>query len=135
VLFGVLGTLVAGLLTNFQFNEIDFQVHDTYYVLESVIVIFLAIITLGLCRYFYKLTYILANRFRGFALFVSIVNPIIASFFMFLIYTNMRAISAFKEMNQNFDFTGRYIVLSIFFTIVVLQVVIEIELVKKLRSA
>lgn len=132
VAFGVLGTLIAGLLTNFQFDTIEFQVHDTYYVLESVIVVFLVIIALGLCRYVYKFTSILASRFRGVALFISIVNPLVAGIIAFVIYKNIKSIYDYQKSSSAVDFTSQYAFLGIFLTIVFLQIIVEVEMIKRL---
>jgi hypothetical protein len=78
--FGLFSTLIIGTVTSFKFSKLDIQVHDTYYVFEPIDSIKLLTIIFGVGRYSYLLTDIITDKYKILALFISIINAIVALF-------------------------------------------------------
>jgi heme/copper-type cytochrome/quinol oxidase subunit 1 len=74
ILFLVLSVLIVGQMTGFQFENIDIQLHDTYYVAPSIIVVLFILTIFGLLRGLVKLTDRLSDKTKSIAIVVTVIN-------------------------------------------------------------
>jgi hypothetical protein len=129
ITFGLISTLTLVLLTGFQFYSLDFQVYNTYYVVESTQAIQWLIFVMGMGRYVYQLISIMVERYRMIALLIAIVNPIGALFVSVIIFLGLKPILAF---NREPNFAGHYFLLLILGGILIMQIIIEVKMIRKL---
>lgn len=132
--FGLLSTLIIGTITSFKFSRLDIQVYDSYYVFESIHGIILLTLTFGFGRYFYLLTDLISDRYKIFALLISIINAIVGLFIIMWTYMSIETIMTFKKMYPDTDFSGHFLLSSIFLGLLTVQTVVEIKMIKKLRG-
>jgi len=82
-----------GLTFNFQDSNIDINIHDTYFVISSLHVLILFIITLGFIVYLLRM---LSYKFKN--LTVNIIFLIISSLKILCFYSILKMVRAFIEM-------------------------------------
>jgi hypothetical protein len=95
--FGILSAIVIGIVTGFKFNELDIQLHDTYFVLQSRDAIVLLTLAFGFGRYFYLLADLISSRFKILALIMSIINAIVGLFVIIITYLSAEGFITFQQ--------------------------------------
>lgn len=136
--FGLFGMMMIGLFTRFQFHPLVFEELDTYYVLEAQWGILLLTILLVIGRYVYLIVDLLTNRYKILAVFVSIVNPAVGLFVAMFLYFSVSSILKFERMFRGYkdaDFSGHYLLLCVLTACLVIQTIVEIKMIRKLKTA
>lgn len=134
---GLFSVIMIGLLTRFQFHPLVFQNLDTYYVIGARQGIILLIVLLFIGRYAYLIVDLLTNRYKILAVIVSIINPIAGLFVGILLYFSMSSMLKFERMFRKYqeaDFSGHYLLLCILIACLVTQIIVEINMIRKLKS-
>jgi hypothetical protein len=132
--FGILSVLIVGTVTSFKFSTVDMQLHDTYYVLTSKDAIVLLILIFVMGRYLYLLTDLLSERYKILALFFSIINAIAGLFVIMLTYLSVESVITSKKMSPDIDFSGHFLIPGIFIGMLIVQIILEIKVIKKLNG-
>jgi hypothetical protein len=131
---GILSVVIVGIATGFKFSKLDIQLYDTYYVLTSKDVILNLTWILGLARYFYLLTDLLADRYKILALLFSIINAIAVLFTILWTYFSIEEAMTFRRLYPDTDISGRFLLPGIFIGLLIMQTIIEIKMIKKLNG-
>lgn len=134
IIFGVVGILAVGLMTDFQFDKLEIQQHDTYYVLDSLIAIFFIAVILGTIRCSLLIVDLITDRYKILAILISIVNPVIGLFIIFLIYFSVQRLIFFKTTYPDINLFNEVVPLVFLAGLIVLQVVIEIRTIRKIKG-
>lgn len=125
---------MIGAATSFKFSDLDIQLHDTYYVLTPKDAILNLTWILGLARYFYLLTNLLADRYKILALPFLIINAIAGLFVIILTYLSIEELMTIKKLYPDTDVSGHFLLPSIFIGLLIMQTIIEIKMIKKLSG-
>lgn len=140
---GVLITtiLVTGLITRFTFGEIEFALHDSYFILESWQFIPIAFLYLSWIVF---IIYGIFQKFRNLSLTLTnlILNTLIGGltvfwlYFFYLALTITVFIDLFKSNNSNLK--SKYITLNniegLSIALVLLVIILEVFLIIKFRK-
>jgi hypothetical protein len=132
--FGLLSTLIIGAVTSFKFSKLDIQLHDTYYVFESIDGIKYLTLIFGLSRYIYLLTDIMTDKYKILALIISIINVITGLFVIIATYRCVETILTFKKTSPDVDFSGNFLLLSLLLGLLTVQTIIEVKMIRKLKE-
>ena len=132
--FGLLSTLIIGIVTGFEFGSIDVQLHDTYYVFGSFDAIKLMTLITGIGRYCYLLIDIITERYTILALLISIINPIVGLFVLIATYFSIETIVTSRQLYPGIDLSVHFLLPGVFVTLLTVQAIIEIKMILKLRA-
>ncbi len=129
-IFGLISIIIIGLMTNFRFNELQIQNHDTYYLIGSFKSIIFTTLFLWTIKNLYYLIDVLLNKYKVFAILIAILTPIAILLGVLFIYLNIQELLVFKEMYPDLNFLERIIPTSIITGLLILLVLIEIKSLK-----
>lgn len=130
----IVALLVVGQMTNFSFETIDIQLHDTYYVLPAYLgVIFFFLIFAGFVG-----TIMLAERMirknRGFAKFVLVANGFIIMFWAFLILQSVLSVYQLYQWHPHLA-NGSYLgIITLMVGILILLLLLETKAIRELKT-
>lgn len=133
--FGVISILVIGGMSSFRFGELTIQRHDTFFTIHSVRAIIYLTVFLATVRNLYLLTELATGRYKIMALLVAIINPIVALFLIILVYMDVQAIMAFREIYPGINLLQQLAGAVILAGVIILHIAIELSVLKKLRTA
>lgn len=130
----LLSTLIIGVTTGFQFSKLDIQLYDTYYVFESFYGIILLTLVFGTGWNFYLLTDLITDRYKILALMLSIINIIAGLFVLIGAYFSIKAVMALQKINSGTDLSGYFLLPTVLIGLLIVQIIVEIKLIRKLRE-
>lgn len=131
--FALLSTLIVGIATGFGFNTLDIKLHDTYFVVRSAHAVKLLTLIFVLGRFVCWMTNRITERYVVLAILFSIVNAIVGLFVIILTYFSIGGIAAFRQSYPGTDMSGNFILPGICFSVLVVQVVVEVKMIAAVR--
>jgi hypothetical protein len=132
--FGILSVVAVGLMTNFKFNDLEVQMHDSYFVISPTKAVMSSTLTMWTIKNFYLLVDIIAEKYKVLAVVVAIINPIAGLFMIILIYFNLNQITTSDQRYAISSLPQQIIPICILLALVVVQVTIQIRMIKKLKG-
>lgn len=126
--------LGVGLMTDFRFSPIQIQLYDTYYEFEASQAIQYAVAACFMIRGSYLAADLLTTRYRILALFVSIINPILALILIIITFSGVQSFVTLREAYPGTSLLRILVPLFAIGTAVALQVLIEIRMIRKLKE-
>ncbi|HTJ48246.1 MAG TPA: hypothetical protein VL443_02250 [Cyclobacteriaceae bacterium] len=133
--FFVVGIILIGQMTEFEFRNIDIQLHDTYYIIPSWIALLVVLTILGVLRGLTKIINRLSDRNRSMAILVSIVNGIVGLVLIILVCAAILNLIQIREWYPGLDIFNYIAIIVVMILLLSVLVVIEIKTIKKLRTA
>jgi hypothetical protein len=131
--FGVFSFLLVGFMTDFTFRDLEFQFHDTYFVIDS----FRGILTIVAFLYipfgFYRLIDLGIENNRIFALLIAIINPIAVLLMVIALYFGVDYFLEMRRLYPDADYLGRLVPVLFLSMLIVIQIVVEIKSLKKIK--
>ncbi|MES1226018.1 MAG: hypothetical protein ABUT20_61640 [Bacteroidota bacterium] len=133
--FFVVGIILIGQMTEFEFRNIDIQLHDTYYIIPSWIALLVVLTILGVLRGLTQIINRLSDRNRSMAILVSIVNGIVGLVLIILVCAAILNLIQIREWYPGLDIFNYIAIIVVMILLLSVLVVIEIKTIKKLRTA
>lgn len=132
VISGLISVLTIGLMTSFKYNDVDIQLHDRYFIIDAVRgCIYLTAIIFTL-RNIYLLLDFITGRYMILAVFVAIVNPLVALFIIIFIYFNVAFVG--MQLDVGINAVASSVLTGLMIGIIILQIAIEVKVLRKLRQ-
>jgi len=122
---------IIGLMTDFTFRDLEIQLHDTYFVFNSIKAIIYLTLSLWTVRNMYLLVEVMTTKYQILAIFVSFINPLLALFILILILLNIQEMIIFKDAYPQSDLTGQLIPVLVMAGIIALLTVIQVRALRK----
>ena len=132
--FILLGVLLGGAMTGFKFNELDIQLHDTYFTIPIIYVIIFIIIILWILRGVFLLIEIGTSKSKSFAIIVAIVNMFFILPLMTITYLSVVKLWSAKQDYPDLNVSGYVGLISGIFGLACLLILIEFNTIKKVRT-
>ena len=126
--------LIIGFMTDFGFKQLDIQLYDTYYVFNPFSAIVYTSLILYTTKNIYLVFDLMTSRYKVLALLASIINPLIALFFIIAIGFAMQSFLDFRKTYPDVDCAGRLFPILIMAGIICFQIVIEVKALKKIKG-
>ena len=132
VICGLISVLAIGLMTSFKYNDVEIQMHDSYFIIDAIrACIYLTAIVFTL-RNLYFVIDVMSDRYRILAVFVAIINPLVALFIVILIYFNIAFVGAQLDAGNNLG--PSIVIICLLIGLITLQIAIEVKVLRKLRQ-
>ena len=132
VICGLISVLAIGLMTSFKYNDVEIQMHDSYFIIDAIrACIYLTAIVFTL-RNLYFVVDVMSDRYRILAVFVAIINPLVALFIVILIYFNIAFVGAQLDAGNNLG--PSIVIICLLIGLITLQIAIEVKVLRKLRQ-
>lgn len=129
---GLISVLAIGLMTSFKYNDVEIQMHDSYFIIDAIrACIYLTAIVFTL-RNLYFVVDVMSDRYRILAVFVAIINPLVALFIVILIYFNIAFVGAQLDAGNNLG--PSIVIICLLIGLITLQIAIEVKVLRKLRQ-
>jgi hypothetical protein len=131
--FAIISLLLVGFMTDFTFRDLEFQFHDTYFVIDSrngfLFIVAFLYIPVG----FYRLIDLGIESNRIFALLVAIINPIAVLLMVIALYFGINYFLEMRQLYPDADYLGRLVPVLFLLMLIVIQIVVEIKSLKKIK--
>lgn len=132
VICGLISVLAIGLMTSFKYNDVEIQMHDSYFIIDAIrACIYLTAIVFTL-RNLYFVVDVMSDRYRILAVFVAIINPLVALFIVIFIYFNIAFVGAQLDAGNNLG--PSIVIICLLIGLITLQIAIEVKVLRKLRQ-
>ena len=129
---GLISVLAIGLMTSFKYNDVEIQMHDSYFIIDAIrACIYLTAIVFTL-RNLYFVIDVMSDRYRILAVFVAIINPLVALFIVIFIYFNIAFVGAQLDAGNNLG--PSIVIICLLIGLITLQIAIEVKVLRKLRQ-
>lgn len=128
----ILITLLINLfIKNFDFGNVEVQLHDTYFVFDAPTAVFIMTLIIYAVVAIYLLVEMSTNKML--ALIIAIVNPIGAIFLVPLVYMSLQTLTAFRTMYPENNPMGHLVFIAVQIGLLCLQAVIEWKALMQVR--
>jgi heme/copper-type cytochrome/quinol oxidase subunit 1 len=132
--FVSISVLLGGAMTSFKFNDLDTQLHDTYFVIPSIYIIISIIIILWILRGVFLLVEVGIRKSKFFAILVAIVNM----FFIFMLvaatYLSIEKLRLVKRNYPDLSISSYVALISVMVGFACFLILIEFKTIKKIRT-
>ena len=129
---GLISVFAIGLMTSFKYNDVEIQMHDSYFIIDAIrACIYLTAIVFTL-RNLYFVVDVMSDRYRILAVFVAIINPLVALFIVIFIYFNIAFVGAQLDAGNNLG--PSIVIICLLIGLITLQIAIEVKVLRKLRQ-
>ncbi|HEU5145066.1 MAG TPA: hypothetical protein VFT90_00055 [Chryseosolibacter sp.] len=125
--------LLAAIMTDFTFRDLEFQSHDVYFAIQPYHFVVYGAATLYTIKNLFLLVELITERYRIVALLISIINPLIAVFLIFILYLGVRSFLVFGDNYPEIGLAGRLLPLVALSALLIGQMIIEVRMLRKLR--
>lgn len=132
--FFIVAVIAIGQMTAFKFQDIDIQLHDTYYVVPSWAGIVIVLTVLGLLRGLTNLMDRLSNRSRLLAILISIINGLFGLVLIVLICLATLNLIQVKEWYPDLEISNYIGVIVVLISLLLVLTTIEIKTIKNMRT-
>lgn len=131
---GLISVLTIGLMTSFKYNDVEIQMHDSYFIIDPArACIYLAAIIFTIRNLFLVIDQ-LTERYKILAVFVAIINPIAALFMIMLTYFYITFMMGAGQPQIGDKLVESMVLTSLMVALIVVQISIEIKVLQKLRK-
>jgi|GEM_PF-4299434 len=129
--FGGIIFVVFLLVRNLGLPDFEFQFHDTYIRFDANTTTFCLTIMILAAVSMFLIVEVTADLYRIVGLLIAIVNPILGIFVIVAINTLWAVTDTAGGMNASTGFPWHVVVLAILFSVLCLQAVVEVRVLKK----
>lgn len=133
IVFGLASLLVTGLMTRFEFGDVEVQMHDIYFVIGPIKAVIFFTCIFWIIKNAYLVLEIITERYKILAIFLAIINPLVALFIIILTYLNVKMVAGYDGVSPDGNFTAQIIPVFFLIGLIGVQTAIQIRVLKKLR--
>lgn len=133
-MFFVVTVILIGRMTDFQFQDIDIQLHDTYYVIPSWIVLVVILTILGLLRAATRILDRLSDRSRTITILVAIITGLFGLVLIILICAAILSLIEIKGWYPDLDISTYVWIIVAMISLLSFLTIREIKTIRKLRA-
>ena len=127
-------TVLVGIMTDFTFRDLAFQLHDTYFVFGSFYFIVYGTAIIYTIRNLFLLIDLLAERYKVIALLISIINPLVALFLLIVLYLGVHSVAELRSNYPGISLWSRLVPVVFLVAFLIGQVIVEVRMLRKLRE-
>lgn len=131
--FMLVAVLVAAQMSDFEFRNIDIQLHDTYYILPWYCAVLFIIISLGMLRGVIYAIEWMAEKSSLVAWIVVVVNTVLSFFWTFLIFQATMRYVELREWYPELPASNYQATLMMMCVVLCLIMIVEVKLIRRLR--
>lgn len=131
---GLISLLTTGLMTSFKYNDVEIQMHDSYFIIGAVRACIYLTVILFTIRNLYVVIDMMTDRYKILAVFVAIINPLAALFVIIFIYFNIVITMVAWQSHAGNIPVASIVLIGMFVGLIVVQISIEVRVLRKLKQ-
>lgn len=134
LVFFILALVVIGQMTGFEFNVIDIQLHDTYYILPSLHGVLFIFTFLALLRILTNALDRISTKGKLIAILVTVINGLLVLSMIIFISNITINVLQFRKLYHDLDLAKYTAIIIVMIAALCLLTILEIKTIRKIRS-